>query len=70
VEPAEEGKPLLRFAEDIMVPRRAAAAKPVKAKKKKKGTFAKKESSEDAVKVRKAGRGRDYTVVEEDEEDF
>jgi transcription termination/antitermination protein NusA len=69
VEPAEEGKPLLRFAEDIMAPRRAAAAKPAKAKKKKKGTFTKKESSEDAVKTRKAGR-RDYTVVEEEEEEY
>jgi N utilization substance protein A len=68
VEAVEHGKPQLRFAEDIMAPRRAAAAKPAKVKKKKKGTFAKKESSEDAVKVRKAGRGRDYTVEEEEEE--
>jgi len=68
VEPVEEFKPQLRFAEDIMAPRRAAAAKPAKAKKKKKGTFVKKESSEDVVKVRKAGRGRDYTVEEEEEE--
>ena len=68
VEPVEEFKPQLRFAEDIMAPRRAAAVKPAKAKKKKKGTFVKKESSEDVVKVRKAGRGRDYTVEEEEEE--
>jgi transcription termination/antitermination protein NusA len=68
VEPAEEGKPLLRFAEDIMAPRRSMVAKPAKTKKKKKGTYTKKESSEDALKTRKSGRGRDYTVVEEEEE--
>jgi N utilization substance protein A len=67
VEPVEEGKPQLRFAEDIMVPHRAAAAKPAKVKKKKKGTFAKKETGEEAVKIRKGGR-RDYTVEEEEEE--
>jgi hypothetical protein len=68
MEPEEEGKPQLRFAEDIMVPRRPASSKSSKTKKKKKGTFAKKESSEDAVKVRKGGR-RDYET-EEDEEYF
>jgi N utilization substance protein A len=67
VEAEEEGKPQIRFAEDIMAPRRAAAAKPAKTKKKKKGTYAKKESTEDAVKVRKAGR-RGYEVPEEEEE--
>ena len=67
-EPVEEGKPQLRFAEDIMVPRRTSTAKTSKTKKKKKGTFTKKESGEEAVKVRKGGR-RDYTA-EEEEEDF
>lgn len=62
-----EGKPTLRFAEDIMAPRRTkAAAKTTKSKKKKKGTYAK-DTTEDGVKARK-GR-RDFTV-EEDEEDF
>jgi len=62
-----EGKPTLRFAEDIMAPRRTkAAAKTTKSKKKKKGTYAK-DTTEDGAKTRK-GR-RDFTV-EEDEEDF
>ncbi|MFH1648010.1 MAG: transcription termination/antitermination protein NusA, partial [Chloroflexota bacterium] len=61
------GKPQLRFAEDIMAPRRAKApAKAGKPKKKKKGVYAK-DTSEEGVKARK-GR-RDFTV-EEDEEDF
>ena len=66
-QPEEEGKPTLRFAEDIMVPRRAkTSTKAGKSKKKKKGSYAK-DTSEDGVKSRKARR--DYTVVE-DEEDF
>jgi N utilization substance protein A len=66
----EEGKAQIRFAEDIMVPRRPSSSKTGKAKtkKKKKATFTKKESGEDAVKVRKGGR-RDYET-EEDEEYF
>ncbi|OGO16726.1 MAG: transcription termination/antitermination protein NusA [Chloroflexi bacterium RBG_16_50_11] len=64
-QPAEEGKRQLRFAEDIMAPRRAKETeKPAKAKKKKKGTFTK-DRGEEGVKARK-GR-RDYTA-EEDEE--
>ncbi|MCK4273536.1 MAG: transcription termination/antitermination protein NusA, partial [Dehalococcoidales bacterium] len=62
-----DGKPQLRFAEDIMAPRRTkAAAKTTKSKKKKKGAYAK-DTGEDGVKARKARR--DFTV-EEDEEDF
>jgi len=65
-----DGKPQLRFAEDIMVPRRAKAStkstKSTKTKKKKKGTYAK-DTSEDGVKARKARK--DYTIME-DEEDF
>ncbi len=65
-QPAEQGKPKLRFAEDIMAPRRAKEEeKPAKTKKKKKGARAR-ETSEESGKARK-GR-RDYTVVEEDEE--
>jgi N utilization substance protein A len=62
VEPQEAGQIKLRFAEDIMAPRRARTEP--KAKKKKKGGYAK--EGEDVVKVRK-GR-RDYETVEEDEE--
>jgi transcription termination/antitermination protein NusA len=60
-------KAKLRFAEDIMAPRRVKeTAKPSKSKKKKKGTFTK-DTGEDSGKTRK-GR-RDYTV-EEDEDEF
>ena len=63
---AERKKPL-RFAEDIMAPRRIKeTVKAAKSKKKKKGAYAR-DAGEDGVKARK-GR-RDYTVVEE-EEDF
>lgn len=66
-QPEDKGKSALRFAEDIMAPRRTkASTKTTKAKKKKKGTYAK-DTSEDGVKTRK-GR-RDFTV-EEDEESF
>jgi N utilization substance protein A len=57
------GQVKLRFAEDIMAPRRARVEP--KTKKKKKGGYAR-ETSEDTVKVKK-GR-RDYTTGEEDEE--
>jgi transcription termination/antitermination protein NusA len=63
-----EGKKQLRFAEDIMAPRRVKETeKAPKSKKKKKGAYIK-DTGEDNVKTRK-GR-RDYTVVEEEEEDF
>ncbi|OGN99270.1 MAG: transcription termination/antitermination protein NusA [Chloroflexi bacterium RBG_13_52_12] len=63
-----EGKPQLRFAEDIMAPRRTKETeKPDKSKKKKKGGFTR-DSGEEGVKARK-GR-RDYTVVEDEEEYF
>jgi N utilization substance protein A len=65
LEPLEAGrKTKLRFAEDIMAPRRARAE--TKTKKKKKGTYAR-DTGEDAVKARK-GR-RDY-VTEGDEEEY
>jgi N utilization substance protein A len=64
-QPAGEGKTRLRFAEDILAPRRAKEAeKPSKTKKKKKGAFTK-DTGEEGVKARK-GR-RDYTVEEEEE---
>jgi len=62
-----EGKPLLRFAEDIMAPRPAkATAKASKAKKKKKGAYGK-EGATDGIKPRKARR---EPTIEEDEEDY
>jgi N utilization substance protein A len=67
-EPAEEeGKPQLRFAEDIITPRRTTkqAEKASKGKKKKKGTRTR-DTGEEVAKPRK-GR-RDYT--EEEEEDY
>ena len=64
---AAKGKKQLRFAEDIMAPRRIKETdKAAKSKKKKKGAYAR-DTGEDGVKARK-GR-RDYSVVEE-EEDF
>jgi N utilization substance protein A len=61
------GKRQLRFAEDIIAPRRAKETeKPAKSKKKKKGAYVK-DTGDDSVKVRK-GR-RDYTA-EEEEEDY
>ena len=65
---AAKGKKQLRFAEDIMAPRRIKeTVKAAKSKKKKKGAYTK-DTGEDGVKARK-GR-RDYTVVEEEEEDY
>jgi N utilization substance protein A len=64
-EPAGEGQVRLRFAEDIIVPRRSKdTEKPSKAKKKKKGGFTR-DTGEETTKARK-GR-RDY-IPEEDEE--
>ncbi len=66
-EPADtEGKPQLRFAEDIMAPRRTKSATKSTKKKKKKGATYAKDTGEDGVKVRK-GR-HDYTIEEEDED--
>jgi N utilization substance protein A len=65
-QPAGEGEPKLRFAEDIMAPRRAKETdKSAKSKKKKKGGF--KDAGEESGKAARKGR-RDYTVVEEDED--
>ncbi len=62
-----EEKPQLRFAEDIMAPKRPkATSKTTKSKKKKKGAYAK-DTGEDGVKVRK---GRRDIVIEEEEEYF
>ena len=67
LEQPEEGKPQLRFAEDIMAPRRTkVSAKTGKIKKKKKGTYTK-DTGEDGVKARK---GRRDFEIEEEEEDF
>ncbi|MFA5308583.1 MAG: transcription termination factor NusA [Dehalococcoidales bacterium] len=61
-----ENQPKIRFAEDIMAPRRVKDVdKPAKTKKKKKGGFTR-ESGDEGVKAKK-GR-RDYTVVEDEEE--
>ncbi|MHB8104609.1 MAG: hypothetical protein ACYDG5_03610, partial [Dehalococcoidales bacterium] len=65
---AGAGKTKLRFAEDILAPRRVKEAeKPTraKAKKKKKGSYTK-DTAEDNAKTKRA-RNRDYTI-EEDEE--
>lgn len=63
----EEGKSQIRFAEDILAPRRGRSdSKSSKSKKKKKGGGAK-ETSDDSVKSRKSRR--DY-IVEDDEEVF
>jgi N utilization substance protein A len=64
LEPREAGgKTKLRFAEDIMVPRRTRTEP--KSKKKKKGSYAR-DTGEDTVKARK-GR-RDYATTGEEEE--
>jgi N utilization substance protein A len=61
-----DGKPQLRFAEDIMAPRRTkVSTKTTKTKKRKKGAYTK-DTSEDGIKVRK-GR-RDFEIVEEEED--
>jgi N utilization substance protein A len=66
LEPQEAGaKVKLRFAEDIMAPRRAKVEP--KTKKKKKGAHTR-DAGDDTVKVRGKGR-RDYETVGEDEED-
>ncbi|MGD9142923.1 MAG: transcription termination factor NusA [Dehalococcoidia bacterium] len=60
------GKPQLRFAEDIMPGRRGrSSSKTEKSKKKRKSSYVK-DTSDDGVKVRKGQK--DYTVVED--EDF
>jgi N utilization substance protein A len=62
---AEEGQPQLRFAEDILMPKRTKEKeRPAKSKKKKKGARTK-ETGEEGGKTRK-GR-RDYTEEEEEE---
>jgi transcription termination/antitermination protein NusA len=67
LEPQEAGgKVKLRFAEDILAPRRAHVEP--KSKKKKKGAHTR-DTGDDAVKVRGKGR-RDYENIGEDEEDL
>jgi N utilization substance protein A len=64
----DDSKPQIRFAEDILAPRRAkSSAKTSKSKKKKKGSYTK-EIGEDAVNVRKSRR--DYSVREDDDDEF
>jgi N utilization substance protein A len=64
--PASEGEPKLRFAEDILAPRRAKVAeKSAKSKKKKKGAYTK-DTGEESAKAKRV-RSHDYTV-EEDED--
>jgi N utilization substance protein A len=64
----DEGKPQIRFAEDIMAPRRTrSSAKTAKSKKKKKKGSYVRETGEDAVNVRRSRRDYD---VREDDEDF
>jgi N utilization substance protein A len=66
-QPAEGSQPKIRFAEDIITPRRVKdVEKPSKAKKKKKGGFVARDKGEEGVKAKK-GR-RDYSVVEDEEE--
>ena len=63
-----QGKTELRFAEDILAPRRVKEVeKPAKAKKKKKGGYVK--EGEEGIKAKK-GRKVDYTQVEDEEEFF
>jgi N utilization substance protein A len=65
-QPEAAGKSQLRFAEDIMVPRRTRTdSKASKTKKKKKGGYTR-DTSEDGVKSRK-GR-RDFEIGDEEEE--
>ena len=64
---AADEKPQIRFAEDIMAPKRTkATAKTGKSKKKKKGAYTK-DTGEDGVRARK---GRRDIEVEEDEDYF
>jgi N utilization substance protein A len=62
----DDGRPQIRFAEDILTPRRSrSSTKTSKSKKKKKkGSYAK-DTGEEAVNVRKSKR--DYTIEEDDE---
>jgi hypothetical protein len=65
-QPVDDGRPQIRFAEDIMAPRRGkSSSKSSKSKKKKKGSYVK-STGEDTVNIRKARM--DYSVDEEDEE--
>jgi N utilization substance protein A len=63
--PEDDGRPQLRFAEDIMPARRGrSGSKSDKSKKKRKGSYAK-DTSEDGIKVK---RGQKNYSVEEDED--
>jgi N utilization substance protein A len=66
---ADDGRPQIRFAEDIMAPRRTrSSTKTSKSKKKKKKGGFTKDVGEDAV-ISRRGR-RDFTVQDEDEEEY
>ncbi len=63
--PATDEKQQIRFAEDIMAPKRTkSTAKTGKSKKKRKGTYSK-DTSEDGIRTRKSRRDVD---IEEEEE--
>jgi N utilization substance protein A len=64
----EDGRPQLRFAEDILPRRTRGGSKPSRGKKKKKGSAMAKDTSADGVKARKGGGGRHDYGTEEDEE--
>jgi transcription termination/antitermination protein NusA len=66
----QQSKTELRFAEDILAPRRVKEVeKPGKpGKKKKKGGFVK--EGEEGIKAKKSRRATDYTQVEDEEEFF
>ena len=63
--PEDDGKPQLRFAEDILPARRGrTGSKSTKSKKKRKGSHVK-DTSEDGIKVKKGQK--DYTAVEDED---
>ena len=62
--PEDDGRPQLRFAEDILPARRGrTGSKSEKAKRKRKGYV--KDTSEDGIKVKKGQK--DYTIVEDED---
>jgi N utilization substance protein A len=65
-QPVDDGRPQIRFAEDIMAPRRGkSSSKGSKSKKKKKGSYTK-DTNEGAINIRRARV--DYPDSEEDED--
>ena len=63
--PEDDGRPQLRFAEDILPARRGrTGSKSEKSKRKRKGSNVK-DTSEDGIKVKKGQK--DYTIVEDED---